>query len=329
MNEEAHAGDHQQHDGCEWINEEGEIYGKISAENPGPSNDFTNSITGVVDYDVTLPNSEKLIARATVNGTYTPAFISIMPWVQGIPFHAVSDVAYAASEKKPASILLVTDTSGSMGYDDETGSDRQTNLNNAAKDFMADLTSIVAGNETESRILRTGMIPFYSRVWGSAVVDMDWGVISDSDIDYMYAGGGTNTASPMEQAETWMDGEQAFHTTENGYTAQRFVILMTDGANNSTSYDSRTETACTNLKNDGVIVYSIAYALTPGTYDTNSRWGGTYTPSSSELNRARTMLENCASSPDHFLQTTADFDIGEVFESIGVSVVEEVIRIRS
>jgi hypothetical protein len=35
MNQEAHTCDYQEHDGCERINEEGEIDGKIPTENPG------------------------------------------------------------------------------------------------------------------------------------------------------------------------------------------------------------------------------------------------------------------------------------------------------
>ena len=81
------------------------------------------------------------------------------------------------------------------------------------------------------------------------------------------------------------------------------VIIMTDGENNPPSYDgvstntanNRLSTACTNMKDNNIIVYTIQYRET-----------------SSSL---QTLLRNCATDSDHYFFAETD-DLSAVFTEI-------------
>ena len=151
--------------------------------------------------------------------------------------------------KNPASITLVLDNSGSMLWDDTladcsaswqsscsapSGAEpRIDGLKDSVIEFM-DILDSVAGTQTASgtRLLRTGMIPYNSSIRSNAVVDMDWGLLSNSDVNQMYAGGGTNSSPPISEAWDWLQDEPDIHEAENGEdNPLRYMIFMTDGQN--------------------------------------------------------------------------------------------------
>jgi len=49
----------------------------------------------------------------------------------------------------------------------------------------------------DENVLRTGMISYWSRVDEYLTVPMKWGTISDSKVDDLWAGGGTNSYAGM------------------------------------------------------------------------------------------------------------------------------------
>ena len=98
---------------------------------------------------------------------------------------------------------------------------------------------------------------------------------------------------------------------------QKALVLMTDGANtvkpsgNSfvvqnppTDANALTAKLCTNIKAEGIIIYSVAFAIN------NSA--------------TETMLKNCASGPDNFYNATSSSDLQRAFQRIGTSL----LRIR-
>lgn len=231
----------------------------------GPANDFTNSMTGVVNYDVPdltdqsrdangnlkfdesgAPVYEKLIATATVSGTYTPAFISALG-VAAIPFSATSDVSYSASEGSPASIFFVVDNSGSMGSTDGDGIVKLTSLENSMTNFMGQLSPYAQNGD---KIIRTAMFPYSAdplyRHNGinsngripSDEVDPDWGTISNHKITDMVDRAGTDSSGALQRAANKLDLENAIHADPDDGSGDenplKFAIFMTDGANNYT-----------------------------------------------------------------------------------------------
>ncbi|MEE9347827.1 MAG: hypothetical protein V3U82_06500, partial [Robiginitomaculum sp.] len=83
----------------------------------------------------------------------------------------------------------------------------------------------------------TGLAPYNSSYISTKAVAPNWNspVLTNSNINAMVAGGGTNSSGAMAQAQTWMDGENTAHFDEHGNDEPlKYVIFMTDGVNNTT-----------------------------------------------------------------------------------------------
>lgn len=101
----------------------------------------------------------------------------------------------------------------------------------------------------------------------------DYATMSNFLLD-MYAYGGTNSTTGMQQAQT-LSGN-----LREGYV--HAVVLISDGANNSTAYNSSTINICNTMKNRGTLVYTIAFGQDVANDAT-----------------VRTFMSNCASiAPD-------------------------------
>jgi len=214
----------------------------------GPKEDFTRSMHGSVVYDIVddqdphnaqLPASEKkrLLARATVSGTYKPAFMSVAPWIDGVAFEAVSDVAYAQRQGTPASIFFVTDNSGSMKSRDDNYVRKIDSLKVSMNDFMTVLGAINVHGE---RIFRTALYPYSSSLITGKIVDPDWGSLTANEVNRMYAGGGTRSTSALTRAKSNFTLEADIHDDENSEDDPlKFLIFMSDGANNGSYYQQQ------------------------------------------------------------------------------------------
>ena len=98
-----------------------------------------------------------------------------------------------------------------------------------------------------------------------------------------------------------------------------------------------TRAQCDSLHQDGVEVFSIAYALAEGDYRTND-WGiqnrngnpdATIPTTADNANDARAILQYCASSASNFITADNTEALEEAFERIGNTIVKEIIRIDS
>ncbi len=254
--------------------------------------------------------------RVKIWGKTKPAFMSLAG-VDIMDFSSASVVTYQVLDiKDPASVVLVLDNSGSMRLTDGDGVSRQDELESTVKSFMRKMKEIIpqddAGND--ENVLRTGLVSYWARYDPQYSIPMDWGTVSDSDVDALWAGGGTNSYAGMIKAKQWLDGEDAIHNSAEAATPTdnplKFAILMTDGQNNYTSDDSRTESTCNAMKQDeSTIIYTIGFAV--------------------DTSRSRNMLTNCASSPDHYYKAEDALALQSIFDNIGKDIVEETIRIRT
>lgn len=85
---------------------------------------------------------------------------------------------------------------------------------------------------------------------------------------------------------------------------------------------------CQTLKNNNVEIFTIGFALEPGTYLTSypsTRYKTTTTKSTSD--DAYGFLSACASSKDHFIKAENSDALEEAFVKIGKKIVEDTIRI--
>lgn len=89
----------------------------------------------------------------------------------------------------------------------------------------------------------------------------------------------------------------------------------------TSKYDGETLTECTSMKNDGVKIYTIGYALgTDKNSDQEKIW---------ESERAYAMLDSCATSSEYFFDAEDAEQLITAFESIGEDIIEKSIRIRT
>ncbi len=212
----------------------------------GPTDDFTNSMVGSVEYDVDDDGDGvgNLLARATVSGTYSTAFAAALG-VDAIPFTASSDVAYTQVEGTPASVFFAVDNSGSMGWSDATGANKLSALKTSMTSFMTTLDTI---NSDANDVYRTALWPYSQDYYGrypyisddgiitNKDVPADWGGLTNGEITRMHTQYGTDSSGALEAAAAAFALEDAVHFAQNGAADPiKFMVFMSDGANNPKS----------------------------------------------------------------------------------------------
>jgi len=237
----------------------------------GPTDDFTNSMVGSVEYDVDDDGDElnNLLARATVSGTYQTAFAAALG-VDSIPFSASSDVAYAQQEGTPASVFFAVDNSGSMGWSDAAGQNKLSALKTSMTSFMETLETI---NSDANDVYRTALWPYSQDYSGrypfisddgiitNKDVPADWGSLTNGEITRMHTQYGTDSSGSLEAAAAAFALEDAVHFALNGTDDPiKFMVFMSDGANNP-----ETEWVCSTISVDEYWV------------DTYRNWNTVYT----------------------------------------------------
>lgn len=259
-----------------------------------------------------------------------------------------STIKYAKKEfSNPASVFLVMDNSGSMAFDDlpkawangprPVGAKaRIDGMKTSVKDFVGHLETVIAPDPDDPSIkyLRMGMTAFNSNIINSRTVRPFWGTLSNNQIDRMVADGGTVPTVALRRVRNWMRNEGRAHSRMNGSeTPLKYVVLMTDGSNSNTNADRQSLQACTQMKRDGVEIFTIGYALEPGYFYTGL-WGiryrrPTYYISPSANIRAKEFLRSCASSPDHYILAENADQLKIAFDEIGKQIANEAVRISS
>jgi hypothetical protein len=212
----------------------------------GPTDDFTDSMVGVVEYDVDDDGDgeSNLLARATVSGTYQTAFAAALG-IEALSFSASSDVAYAQVEGTPASVFFAVDNSGSMGWSDATGAIKLSALETSLSSFMTTLETI---NSDANDVYRTALWPYSQDYNGNypfisddgIITNKDvpptWGGLTNGEITRMNATYGTDSSGSLEAAADAFALEDAVHLAKNGKNDPlKFMVFMSDGANNPQS----------------------------------------------------------------------------------------------
>lgn len=207
---------------------------------------IVGNVTFKVDYDMNAGN-----AVVTVNGKSKTSLTSLFGY-QHLNFSATSTALFLEKDlRSPASIVFIADNSGSMNWDDKqtyyssgTGwlypsdsTKRIDALETAMKNFMTTLDQLVGPqNVTGERVLRTGLLAFDDAIITQRTQTMQWGTLSNGNIESMSPSGATNSSPPMAEAKVWLDAEQAVHTAETNETALKYAIFLTDGVNTSGGY---------------------------------------------------------------------------------------------
>lgn len=289
--------------------------------------------------------AEKAIVE--VESIIQPVFMSAFGRPQ-IDFTTLSEVKYAKkAHSNPASIFLVLDNSGSMAFDDIAqeyqgapkpagAKPRIDGMKTSIKSFNEHLSTVIVPDPSEPdvKFLRMAMTAYNTNIINARTVSPQWGTISVQDIDSMEADGGTVPTQALAKVQGWMNGEDGKHKNMNGSDEPlKYVILMADGANSYANTDEQSLNVCKNLKNNGVEVFTIGFALEPGYFYTGV-WGETYNQpnyyiSPTVKDKAQAFLQDCASSDQHFLLAEDADGLKSAFDKIGAEIIEDAVRIAS
>ena len=80
---------------------------------------------------------------------------------------------------------------------------------------------------------------------------MNWGTEHVNNFTQsLQPGGGTNSSGAMKVAFNYLKGnkEEKQHAKKNKGEPKKYILFMTDGANNHSSYDTQTLTQCNKAK---------------------------------------------------------------------------------
>jgi Flp pilus assembly protein TadG len=168
-------------------------------------------------------------------------------------------------------------------------------LKTAASTMLSQMQVADPGQE----YVRTGSVSYQS--YKVSDTELEWGVNhTNGFIEGLSAGGGTSSTDAMDWAYDSLktsDGtEITAHQVKNGQVPDRFIVFMTDGSNNYSSDDVATKNICDQAKNDGISIFSVAFAAPSG---------------------GQALLNYCATSSDYYFEPETADQLVDVFEYIG------------
>ncbi len=237
-----------------------------------------------------------------------------------IVMNAKSTAESATESKNALSMFLVLDKSGSMAWitneenklvnscvnwtEQNWGSNWVWPTSPCYVSKMAALKLAVASLFTQFTIadptntfVRTGAISYDLASYTPS--DLAWGSTSAlAYVNLLNADGGTASGASMKTAYEKLKAttEDTVHKTKNGQVPTKYIVFMTDGANNYATDDTSTLATCTSAKKDGIEIYTVAFmAPTAG----------------------QNLLKTCATDSSHYFEATNMAALVAAFKVIG------------
>ncbi|MBO9628960.1 MAG: VWA domain-containing protein [Shinella sp.] len=239
---------------------------------------------------------------------------------QSTVMNAKSTAESATESKNALSMFLVLDKSGSMAWitneKDKTltscinwteqnwGSSKVKATSPCYVSKMGALKLAVASLFTQftladptNTFVRTGAISYDLASYTPS--ELAWGsTASLAYVNKLVADGGTASGASMKTAYDKLKAatENTAHKTKNGQVPTKYIVFMTDGANNYSSDDTSTLATCTSAKKDGMEIYTVAFmAPTAG----------------------QNLLKACATDGSHYFEATNMSALVAAFKVIG------------
>ena len=140
-------------------------------------------------------------------------------------------------------------------------------------------------------------------VWGWRMLSPRWRGLWGGDMDTNNLPLDYGTPRMSKAIVIMTDGENTM--SSNIYTAYQYLSDGQLGTTSSTSraeteLDSRLTTTCNNLKNNNIIVYTIAFGSVAGA--------------------TQSLLQNCATKPEYFFSSPSSTELSAAFRTIGDSL---------
>jgi Flp pilus assembly protein TadG len=200
------------------------------------------------------------------------------------------------------SMALVLDQSGSMGW--YLNGVQKIKVLKEAVDGLIDQFDDV---DPKSEYVRIGAVTYSNKK--NANSSPTWKRKSTrAFVNSLRASGGTNSTEAFEWGVDTIgdEAELKAHKDMNGQTPKRFIVFMTDGANNYASSDYDTLKLCAQAKAEGIEVFSVAFAAPA---------------------QGQNLLMKCATKPDNYFDAKNSAELIKAFEEIGKKTADSMTRL--
>jgi Flp pilus assembly protein TadG/uncharacterized protein YegL len=200
------------------------------------------------------------------------------------------------------SMALVLDRSGSMDW--SLNGQKKINV---LKTAVGGLIDQFKEADPERKYVRLGASSYNTKLTGDT--KLRWNPEQTRQfVDALPASGGTDSTDAFNWAYEAVthQREVARHHAKTKQVPKKFIVFMTDGDNNYRSADSSTKHLCDDAKDDGVEVYTVAFAAPA---------------------RGKQLLSYCASTEEHFFDAQNSTQLIEAFKNIGYAASKVVSRL--
>jgi Flp pilus assembly protein TadG/uncharacterized protein YegL len=160
---------------------------------------------------------------------------------------------------------------------------------------------------------RTGAVSYDIKEYSPS--NLAWGTSAVSTyVNALSANGGTNSSDAMDTAYTSLiaknsagnDSEDAIHYAKTKQVPKKYIVFMTDGDNNASSYDTNTKKTCDAAKAKDIEIYTVAFMA----------------PSNGQ-----SLLKYCATDGSHYFQAESMADLLAAFKKIGAKAANQTTRL--
>lgn len=221
-----------------------------------------------------------------------------------------SKAASAPPTQSALSMALVLDKSGSMDWYGTTQwspSNGNPKKIAALKTAVASLIAQLVEADPERKYVRIGAASYDSALRGTQ--NISWKPQDTLDfVNGLSAGGNTNSAPAMLWAYDRLSDKKELneHKKVNRLEPIKFIIFMTDGENNQSNADAFTRNYCNNAKNDGMVIYSVAFMAPIA---------------------GQNLLKYCATDAGHYFDANDNEQLVKAFKTIGVKAANMMVRL--
>lgn len=257
---------------------------------------------GLSEAPVIVFNDALREISVTAKTWYKPRFMG-MVGMPAMTITANSKTGFAVEKVDPISVMLVLDISGSMAQSSSDGQVKIDTLKTAVSDLFQTLYDTSENQSLLLDNLRTGAVSYSSYIRSTHSLARGYSH-TVNHANWLWAIGGTNSSSAMQYAHSRMVSEKANH----GSNWRGYILFMTDGENNQPSSDTQTLTTCTQIRNQDITLYTVAFDAPQQGQD---------------------LLSACANDPDNYYESNGSDDLNQAFRQIGAEISTPVVRIKS
>ena len=271
--------------------------------------------------DILIDKTTSTIA-ARMSADVPTVFMQIIGWPT-IPVAVVSTAIGGknAVTQNAFSMYLVLDRSGSMDYDSNStytttcrlpwgwtyqctkSYTKMESLQMAVGDLMGQLKDA----DPDEKYVRTAAISYNQSA--QTPVDFDWGESHVSAyVDALVPSGNTDSSRAFKTAYLALNNstEDNQHKSKNGLVPSKFIVFMTDGANNVDNADRETKKWCDNARKKDIVVYTVAF-MAP--------------------EQGQSLLKYCANTDADYFEAENTAELIAAFKSIGQTASKTAVRL--